>query len=224
MEKYKAKQDLPLGVSKGNTVEVDDKGICRTTKGSILPYKPKDEKLFFEPVPYTSDFAIGARVCVSQAKEYVLFIAKGYERASDEKTKTLSAYESMGVTGVIKIGNRLFYTLVHHRDPITFIVPVGEVITYMEYWFISSSGKVQDTRQDKNPDADTFRKRMGNYFHTKYDAQTALYEWLAPPQQGEPSFKDLDELPEPLEPLDMLPPLDYQVEEARRITQTDLPK
>lgn len=57
------------------------------------------------------------------------------------------------------------------RNARTILLKEKDFTKAVTYWFINSSGKFMETYVGKDPDADRWRIKNSNYFHTKEEAQ-----------------------------------------------------
>ena len=172
-EKYIAKVNLPGGCTKGMVITVTKTKITYPD-GKLCPYDVPNETAFFELVE-PPVFALGSKVVVTSSMRVEKCDNEGRTTGA---SVTLSPFQDMTVVGEVKDGrNRKFAIVRYTLEQVK--VPVKDLISSEIYYFIDSKGKLQTAKLGKEPDADVYRKAIGNYAIVKEDAYKYVEKLMA---------------------------------------------
>src|SRR6478735_4908807 len=159
MKYFGAEANLPFGVKKGDILTYKEGNLYKGT--TLLLYDPLKEKEYFKEVN-KSNFQIGAECYIKKA------IGK---LPSYTKLKVVNIIDEFSI-------DKSNYVVVKHGN-FTEKIQEKNLLVYMVYYFINSSGELHSALIGQNEIADDFRKKSNNYFDVKEDAITRLNEIMS---------------------------------------------
>lgn len=176
MKKYEAQMNLPFDIKKGEIL-TEVKGKLMKENGTIVPYNPIKEATFFKEVKelelsFPKDSLVALRVPVKNPNLHS-------DRSFKSSYITIPAWTPLKVVSAVERYKKL-YAVVDFNG-YKYEIKEEDLIAYVPYYFINSSGEVHSAIGDRDVKADVYRVKAKNYFKTKADAQDALNKILAKP-------------------------------------------
>ncbi len=175
MKKYEALMNLPFDIKKGETLTEVKKDTLMKSDGTIVPYKPSKETLFFKEIIEASSIFKMEDYVVSKT---VIINPDIYdEKLSRRSSITIPAWTPLKVKGSI-LRHKSLYVLADFNGRVYMILEKN-LILYTPYFFINSSGVIHSTTEGRDTLADNYRLKSKNRFKTKELAQVVLNKILA---------------------------------------------
>lgn len=193
VDSYVALCDNVMGIKKDDIVIEKDGKFFLEKNSQQLPFDVRVEKKFFEFRPkIVSKFKAGDKIFFSISIEAP--VLEGRNNLQSNQLFKIPPFLE-GTVREIKINNQQINPIRRRKNNTTannfsYHVVVGKWMyqvssmheSHMDicsyYWFISSKGNVQKEIINKEIGVDEFRKKTGNYFNSKEEANSKLKELL----------------------------------------------
>lgn len=164
MKLYKAKQNLPSCAKDRNIIESDGK-YRYADDNTLCMYDCAKEPNFFAEVK-PSKYEIGKMIILRDQANVACCSESGEKQ---RQMFTLPAYTEMKIAGE-KERHGVTFIIVKNGDRF-YLVPEKLIHKPELYFYVSSKGIIHKAYAGRDKKADVFRKSVGNYCHTKYDAE-----------------------------------------------------
>lgn len=169
MKNFEAKNNLPFGIKKGDTITEVSPNVYHNSNGVVIPMDVKKESTFFSEIKeLKGKFQKDDTIVLTKQEKCLVYSEKPYSR----ETFVIPAWTELKVIGYTQKFKKL-YAIVNFNGR-KYEVKDTHIILYEVYYFINSSGQVHKAILKRDKNVDLFRIKSKNFFYTKELADKAL--------------------------------------------------